>query len=246
MSVPTTRAGFKDWCLRELGHPVLQVNVTEEQAYDRIDQALRFWMDYTYDGTHRVFYKTQVTDEDKTNRYITVPENIIGAISVFNPTSYSSTDTLFNVRWQLAMNDLYSMTGIDLVPYYTSMYKFTVIEQVLIGQKPLRYNRHMDRVYIDMDWQQVPTGGDLIIEAYQVIDPDVYPDVWSDVWLQKYACALIQRQWGNNLRKFQALPLPGGIRYNGQQIYEEGDAEAKRLEDLMIHQLASPIQDLIG
>lgn len=247
MAVPSSRAQFKEMCLRRLGKPVIEINVDDDQVEDRIDEALRYYWDYHFDGSDKIYYKHQVTDQDKVDKYITLPENINGVVRIFPiGGALMNTMNLFNIRYQIALNDLYTMTSISLVPYFMSMSHIAMIEELLVGQQPIRYNRHKDRCYIDMDWELIPTGDYLIIEAYEVVDPDVWTDAWADRWLAQYCTALIKRQWGNNLKKFDNMQMPGGLSFNGQKIYDEAVEEINQMEKEMISGYSLPVTDMIG
>lgn len=247
MAVPTSRAEFKQYCLRALGYPVIEINVDDDQVEDRIDEALKYYADYHFDATEKVYYKHQVTNTDKTNKYITMPENIIGAVNLFSIGDPSvRSDDLFNIRYQIALNDLYTLTSVSLVPYYMVMQHLAVIQELLVGRQPIRYTRHRNRVQIDMDWNTINAGEWLLVEAYEVIDPDVYTDVWGDRWLARYAQQLIKRQWGSNLKKYDGMQMPGGITFNGQKIYDEADVEIKKMEEEMIMNYSLPVMDMIG
>ena len=247
MAVPNSRATFKEFCLRKLGKPVIEINVDEDQVDDRVDEALKYYWDYHYDGSERTYYKYQITEQDRTNKYITLPENIIGAVSIFNIGDPAvRADDLFNIRYQIALNDLYTLTSVSLVPYYMVMQHLGIIQEILVGKQPIRYQRHMDRLYVDMDWNTLNAGSWIVVEAYSVIDPDVYTDVWGDRWLGNYTTALIKRQWGNNLKKFGGMQLPGGVTMNGQQIYDEAIEEIKEMEKEMVTNLSLPAMDMVG
>ncbi len=247
MAIPSSRTEFKEYVLRSLGKPVISINVDDDQVEDRIDQALKYYGDYHFDATEKTYYKHQVTSTDKTNKYITLPENIIGAVSIFSIGDPSvRADDLFNIRYQIALNDLYTLTSVSLVPYYMVMQHLAVIQELLVGKQPIRYTRHRNRIMIDMDWNTINEGEYLLVEAYEVIDPEVYTDVWGDRWLAEYAAQLVKRQWGNNLKKFGGMQMPGGITFNGQQIYDEADAEIKRMEQEMIMNYSLPVMDMIG
>jgi hypothetical protein len=247
MAAPNTRELFKQYCLRRLGKPVIDINVDDTQLEDRIDDALRYYWDYHYDGTEKQYYKHQVTSTDVTNRYITLPENIIGAVNVFSIGDPSiRSDDLFNIRYQIALNDLYTLTGVSMVPYYTTFMHLGLIQELLVGKQPIRYNRNRNICHIDMDWDTVNLGEYLMIEAYEVVDPATYVDVWKDQWLLRYATALIKRQWGSNLTKFSGLQLPGGVQFNGDKIYDDASAEVDRLEADMIMNYSLPVMDMVG
>lgn len=246
MSVPTTREEFTENCLRRLGKPVIEINVDDDQVSDRVDEALRYFWDYHFDGSEKTYFKKIITAEDIANRYITLPDNIIGAVSLFSLGSALGLNNLFNIRYQIALNDLYTLTSVSMVPYYMAMSHVQFLEQMLVGQQPIRYNRHNNRFYIDMSWDQVTEGSYLIIEAYQVVDPDVWTKAWGDRWLLRYAACLIKQQWGQNLKKFEGMKMPGGLTFNGQKIYDEATQERADLEHEMIYSYSLPASDLIG
>ena len=247
MAVPTTRTEFKEYCLRKLGKPVIEINIDDDQIDDRIDEALRYYWDYHFDGTDKVYYKHQVTSQDKANKYITVPENIIGAVRVFpiaDPMVRS--DDLFNIRYQIALNDLYTLTSVSMVPYYMVMEHLALISEMLVGQQPIRFNRHMNRIYVDMDWGNIKVGEFLLIEAYEVIDPAIWSQVWSDRWLQNYTTAKLKYQWGSNLTKFVGVNLPGGVQFNGERILSDAESEIAKMEQEMISSYSLPVSDMTG
>ena len=247
MAVPATRSEFKEYCLRKLGKPVIEINVDEDQVDDRVDEALKYFYDYHFDGSEKIYVKHLITSEDRNNKYITLPENINGVVRIFDigAATLSSND-IFNIRYQIALNDLYTLTSVSMVPYFMAMEHLALLEEMLVGKKPIRYSRHKDRLHVDMDWNNVVDGGYLIVEAYEVIDPDVWTDAWGDRWLQNYCSALIKRQWGSNLIKFEGMQLPGGVQFNGQKIYDDSVDEIRRYEDEMISSYSLPVTDMIG
>ena len=158
MSRPTSKATFKEHCLRRLGRPVIEINVDEDQLDDRVDEALDYYADYHFDGFEHTYYKHQVTDTDKTNKYITLPDNIIGVVDLFDIGDATSTNNLFNVRYQIALNDLYDLSRYELVPYYMNFQNIRMIEEILVGKQRLRFNRHLNQLHVDMDWNRFNTG----------------------------------------------------------------------------------------
>ena len=245
--IPATRSEFKEYCLRKLGKPVIEINVDDDQIEDRIDESLRYYYDYHFDGSEKIYYKQQVTDQNKTDKYITLPENIIGAIRVFpiaDPIVRS--DDLFNIRYQIALNDLYTLTSVSMVPYYMTMEHLALISELLVGQQPIRYSRHKNRLYVDMDWDKIKVGEFLLIEAYEIVDPTVYTDVWGDRWLQNYCSAKIKYQWGANLTKFIGMSMPGGVQFNGERILDDAQREIEMMENEMVNSYSLPVSDMIG
>ena len=248
MAIATSRDTFKEYCLRKLGKPVIEINVSDDQIDDRIDECLKFYWDYHFDGSELVYYKHAITNADRLNKYITLPENIIGAVSVFSMGDpIVRSDDLFNIRYQIALNDLYTLTSVSMVPYYMVMEHLNLISEMLVGKKPIRYSRHKNRLYIDMDWNAgVKAGEYLLVEAYEVIDPDLYTDVWGDRWLANYATAKIKYQWGSNLTKFIGMSLPGGVQFNGERILSDADREIAAMEQEMITSYSLPVLNMIG
>lgn len=247
MAVPTSRATFKEYCLRKLGKPVIEINVDDDQVDDRIDECIRYYWDYHFDGTEKTYYKHLITDQTKIDKYITLPENIIGAIRVFQigDPSIRASD-MFNIRYQIALNDLYQLTTVSLLPYYMAMQHLGTITELLVGQQPIRYNRHTNKMYVDMDWTKIDVGQYLLIEAYEVIDPDTYTNAWGDRWLQEYTTQKIKYQWGSNLTKFTGMVLPGGVQFNGEKILEDAEKAIEKLEQEMISSYSLPVADMIG
>lgn len=247
MAIPTTRDEFSDYCLRKLGHPVIQINVSEEIIDDRIDEALKFYADYHFDGAEKVFYKHQVTTTDQQNGWITIPDNILGAVQIFAIADPSvRNDDLFNIKYQMALNDLYSLTSTSLIPFYMAYEHLNLINQILVGNQPIRFSRHARTLYVDMDWTKITAGEYLLVEAYQVIDPTAFPEVWSDRWLQNYCSVLIKENWGAIVSKHNNPNLTGGIQINGEKIYNDAVAERKAMEEEMEHRYSMPPEHYVG
>ena len=247
MARVTTREGFKQHLLRNLGAPLLEINVAEEQLDDIVDEALSYYYDYHFDGSQKVFLAHQVTQQDIDNKYLTIPENVIGVINIFDVGTSYSTNNMFNLRYQLSLNDLYSFRIGEYAPYYMMIQNIELAEQLFVGKQSLRFNRHVNKLYIDMAWQEkISVGEYIIIEGYQIVDPETYPDVWEDRWLKRYATAMVKQQWGTNLKKFEGIAMPGGVTFNGQKIYDEASEELEKLEQEMISSYSLPVSDMIA
>jgi len=247
MAQPTTRKEFKEFCLRKLGKPVIEINVDPDQTDDRIDEALAYYWDYHFDGTERTFFKHQITADDISNKYITIPEEIIGAIRVFNLGSQiTAGGGMFNVQYQFVLNNIHDLTNYNTINFVMSMQHLQYMEEILVGEQPIRYNRHTNRLFIDTDWDRLDEGQYIVLECYQIVDPETYSDVWKDRWLQNYATAKIKYQWGSNLTKFVGMSLPGNVQFNGEQILNDARDEIQRLEEDMITSYSLPVMDMIG
>jgi hypothetical protein len=232
---PTSRQELKEFCLRKLGWPVIQIEMDDDQIEDRIDEALKYFADYSFDGAEKTYYKHVITDEDKANGYIIMPENIMGVVKIFNIGSrMTSINNLFGIQYQMALNELYTFSTYSMIPYYMGMMHLSLIDQLLVGEKPIRYSRHRNQLHLDFDLSYIETGQYLLVEAWEVIDPEEFPDVYGDRWLAKYATAKIKQNWGAILKKYQGMAMPSGITFNGQQIYDEATEEIAELEKEML------------
>jgi len=248
MAIPTTRQEFTEFCLRKIGAPVIQINVSEEQVDDRIDEALSFFNDYHYNGSEHVYLKHQITQENIDNGYIEIPPGSLelGVVKIFNLSSSISSGTgIFNVSYQFVLNNLDSITGYTVQNYYMTMQHLQFLQEVLVGVPIIRYNRHVNKLHVDMDWGKLAIGDYIIVEGYDPVDGD-YADVWNDRWLQRYASALIREQWGLNLTKFNNMQLVGGVQFNGEQILSEARDERQKMEEEAIGSLQPLVFNFTG
>lgn len=245
MAQPQTRAQFKEWCLRKLGKPVLEVNVDDDQVEDRIDEALSFYYDYHFDGTEKTYVKYQVTAQDRANGWIPVPENVIGVVNVFPVGGILSGSGIFNAQYQFVLNNIHDFASYDMINYVMTFQHLAFMQELLTGKVPLRYNRHVNKLYLDTDWKRINDGEYVVYECYKVVDPETYSDVWKDRWLGEYATALIQEMWGRNLTKFVGMQLPGGLTFNGEYILQDAKMTIQQLRT-EISAIALPPLDLLG
>ena len=243
--IPNSRESFRAYCLRKIGSPVVTLNLDEEQIDDRIDEALLYYADYHFDGTDKTYYKYQITAQDITNQYITLPPNIIGAVDIFDIGESLNSNNMFNIRYQIALNDLYTLTSVSMVPYYMAMQHIQFLEFILVGKQPLRYNRHVNQLHIDTDWSLLNIGDYVIVVAYIVIDPNLYPKVWGDRLLARYATALIEEQFGRNLTKFKNVKLLNGVEYNGEAILARAQKDKDLIEKEMLYTYSLPNTDML-
>ncbi len=248
MAVVTSRTEFKSYCLRKLGSPVIQINVADEQVEDRIDDALEYYQDYHYDAVEDTYLAHQITQTDMDNKYIPINNNIIGikqVIPLFQ--SENSSTNMFDIRYQLFLNDVYDLQSAEMLTYQLTQDHLQMVNEIITGRVPIRYNRHVNKLYLDIDWTAaVSVGENIIIEATRVIDPDTYTDVWNDRWLKRYATALIKKQWGENLTKYEGVQLPGGITFNGSRILDEANQEIEKLEQEMSLSYELPVDIMVG
>ena len=252
MATPASRANLKEYALRALGKPVIEINVDDDQLEDRLDEALQYYAQYHYDGIRRTYLKYQYTEADKTrmtgdssesvtknsvttswkegNNFLVVPDSVISVINIF-PFSNKSNMNLFDVRYQLRLNDLYDFSSTSIINYDIVLRHLDFLDHILVGEKPLRFNQHDNRLYVDMDWtNDLAVGEFLVIECYRKLDPNVFTDVFNDIYLKRYVTALFKKQWGANLSKFDGVAMIGGVTLNGRQIYSEAMADVEKLE----------------
>jgi hypothetical protein len=229
MSV-SSREGLRDYCLRKLGHPVIEINLDDDQIEDRIDEAFQFYREFHFDAVEKVYLKHEVTANNVSDQYITLNDNITSVTRVLPFSSSTRGVDLFDVRYQILLNDLYSIQNTDLLYYSMIKTQLQLIQDMLVGVKPVRFNRHMNKLFIDMDWKNdVQVGEFIIVECDRILDPDTYTDVYNDYFLKKYCAQVFKRQWGANLKKFEGVQLPGGVTLNGQKIYDEAEEELEKL-----------------
>jgi hypothetical protein len=247
MSIPTTRDQHKDWCLRQLGFPVLDINVDDDQVDDAVDQAIQYFQDFHFDAVERWYLKHQLTETDKANKYIPITDNIIGVTRIFPVGSTNASVNMFDLRYQLRLHELYDFTSTSYVNYVLTQQHIRTLDLLFSGEVPIRFNRHSNKLYIDWDWNyDLDVGEWLIIEGYIILDPANYTKVWNDRLLKRLSTAYIKKQWGTNMKKFQGMQLPGGIMMNGQQIYNEAVQEIQEIEQLIRSAHEEPPQFILG
>ena len=290
MAIPNSRDSLKEYCLRSLGKPVIDINVDEDQVEDRIDEALQYFAQYHTDGVERMYLKYKVTADDLTRltknksynvdekgtvaenieleegtntqeegagdllletgfsvlteestlvrtayeenqNYLVIPDAVISIINVF-PLSDRANLNMFDVRYQLRLNDLYDFSSTSIMHYQMTMQHLDFLDHILVGEKPIRFNQLSNRLYIDQDWSNDITAGEyLIIECYRKLDPTTHTDIFDDIYLKRYAVALIKRQWGQNLSKFSGTAMLGGVTLNGPELFSTAIQEQQKLEE---------------
>tara|TARA_B100000686_G_C16782796_1_gene973100 strand:+ start:567 stop:1562 length:996 start_codon:yes stop_codon:yes gene_type:complete len=331
MATPNSRQTLKDFCLRQLGHPVLEINVDDDQLEDRIDDALQVFQDYHFDGTQKLLLKHKVTGStmnlkaspapgtftdgetitgassgatavvssttdsttliirtikksdgkliegetagsftaeekitggsssaeayvssltlgDVDNQWIPIDDSIIGVEQVF-PFDHAQTDVnMFDIRYQIHLNDIYDMGINSLINYDFAQRRISQLEDIFNQAPRFRYNRHMDRLYLDIDWadQEAKVDKWLVIEAYKIIDPGSFSQIYNDIFLKKYTTSLFKKQWGSNLIKFEGMQLPGGVTLNGRQMYDDAQQELERIEEELQLKYQLPDDFMVG
>lgn len=317
-----SRDQLKQYCLRALGHPVVEINADEDQLEDRLDEALEYWRQYHPDGVEKMYTKFNITASEiklttpvaqnfaisevvvgttsgayakvqretmrasngtmllvtkvtgtfvpgetitGTNsgttavlgtpactlgvydkKYITVPDLVYGVTRVLPFSQASSSKSLFDLQYQLRLNDLYDLTSTSIIYYKNVMSHLALLDLELNGHPMFRFNRRNNKLYIDMNWDaDVALGDFVVVECYRAMDPTEAVKVWDESWLKHYVTALFKKQWAVNIKKFSGIQLPGGVTLDGDKLYDEATGEIKELEDELQNKSA-PLEFFLG
>lgn len=240
-----SREQLKQYALRALGAPVLQINVSEEQLQDRIDEALEYFNLYHYDGIERMYLKHQITQANIDTQSVTIPDYVYGVKRIIPFRQGSSSQNLFDAQYQLRLNDLYELTNTSMVYYSMVMQHMTMLDQMLNGYPQFEFNRLSSKLSIEVNKTKMILDDWMIIECYRILDPSTSTKVWGDPWLKQYVEALFKKQWAVNLKKFQGMQLPGGVTIDGQSMYLEATQEIQQLED-DLRDKSAPLGFIVG
>ena len=281
MAKPSTRQGLIDYCLRQLGAPVLEINVADEQIDDLVDDTIQYFNERHYDGVEKMYLKYKITQDDidrgratgttgvgivtttgtstnisgvgtitsnfyENSNFIQVPDSVIGIEKVFKFDTSTISSGMFSIKYQLFLNDLYYFSSIDLLSYSMTKSYLEDIDFLLTTDKQVRFNKRQDRLYLDIDWGEKTKDTFLVLECYRALDPESFSQVYNDTFVKKYLTALLKKQWGQNLIKFQGVKLPGGIELNGRAIFEDGQRELEDIKQKMSSEYELPPLDCIG
>ena len=314
-----SRDQLKQYCLRALGAPVLEINVDDDQLEDRIDEALEYWRLYHYDGIEQIYMKQKIsasrinlvtsisptfniaekvtgsisgataevcreTNAESTGlvllvrnvvgtfqagetivgsdghtgvvasvtlgeydkKYIEVPDYVYGVTKILSIGQASSSKNMFDLQYQLRLNDLYDLTSTSIIYYKTVMGHLALLDLELNGHTGFRFNKITNRVYLDINWQSDIVLGDyIIIQGYRAMDPSQFSKVWDEIWLKHYVTALFKKQWATNIKKFSGIQLPGGVTLDGDKLYQEAIDELEKLKDDLQNKSA-PLDFFLG
>lgn len=265
---PSSRQQLIDYCLRKLGYPVLEINVDDDQIDDAVDDALQLFQERHFDGVEKMYLKYKITQEvidraktDATttktvgittysylesNNYIEVPDSVIGIEGIFRFDDSTISSGMFNISYQIFLNDVYNFSSIELLNYTMVKEHLETIQFLISPQKKIRYTKRQNRLYVDMNWSSVPVNSYIIIDCYRILDPSDFSKIWNDSFLKRYLTALIKKQWGQNLIKFRGVKLPGGIELNGREIYDDAVNELSDIKTSMSSDYELPPLDMVG
>lgn len=314
-----SRDQLKQYALRALGAPVVEINVDDDQLEDRIDEALEHWRTYHYDGIEQIYMKAPIRASEITlstsvagnfqlseritgatsgataevcretsrsssgtlllvknvagtfspnetingtsgatatlssivlreydNKYIEVNDLVYGVTKILAIGQASSSKNIFDLQYQLRLNDLYDLTSTSIIYYKTVMSHLALLDLELNGHTSFRFNRRTNRVYLDINWEtDIPLGDYVIVQGYRALDPAQFTKVWNEAWFKHYVTALFKKQWATNIKKFSGIQLPGGVTLDGDKLYDEAITEIKELEDSLQNKSA-PLDFFIG
>lgn len=232
MAKPNSRSTLQDHCLRALGAPVIEINVDGDQLEDRTDDAIQFYQEFHSDAVVRTYLKHQLTATDITNSYITVGNEVTSVMRMLKINS-TGGDALFDVGYHMRLNDVFMVGGMSsqIQNYEQKLQHLSLIEHQLNTEEHIRFNRHKNQIHMDEGFGDLAAGAWIVIEVMAIVDPGTYTDVYNDMYLKKYLAALIKKQWGSNMMKFDGFQLPGGITMNGRQMFDDAIEEIKELEE---------------
>ncbi len=283
MASPSSRSELADYCRRQLGAPVLEINVADEQVDDIIDDAVQYFQERHFDGVSQAYLKYKITQDDidrgrasmqagkkitgisttsaevnivgtattfsyyENSNFLQIPPEVIGVTKIYHfDGTNTMTNNMFSVKYQMFLNDIYYWGSTELLTYAMTKTYLEDINFLLTTEKQIRFNKRMDRLYLDIDWGSVSKDDWLVIDCFRQLNPDDYNRVWNDSFLKKYTTALLKRQWGQNLLKFQGVKLPGGVELNGRQIYDDAEKDLEIIREQMSNTYELPPLDMIG
>ena len=281
MAQPSNRSELINYCKRQLGAPVLEINVADEQLDDLVDDALQFFHERHFDGVIQTYLKYKITQDDidrgrargdnkkvgivtttettsivgtattftyeENSNYLQIPPSVIGINKIYHfDGANATTNNMFSLKYQMFLNDIYYWGSMEILTYAMTRRYLEDLQFLLTTEKQIRFNQRQDRLYLDIDWGNVRVGEYMVIDCYRLLDPNTYAGVWNDSFLKRYLTALIKRQWGQNLIKFQGVKLPGGVELNGRQIYDDAEKELENIREVMSNTYELPPMDMIG
>ena len=280
MAKPASRSELIEYGKRQLGAPVLEINVADEQCEDLLDDAFQMFQERHYDGVMQMPLKYKVTQDDidrgrarggnnsigittttgtstvgisttfdfeENSNFIQLPDTIVGVEKVMRfDGSNTMTNNMFSVKYQLFLNDVYYWDSLELLTYSMVKTKLSDIDFLLNTEKQIRFNIRQGRLYLDVDFGELTADDYLIIDCYRILDPSDFTKVYNDRFVKRYYTALLKRQWGQNLIKFQGVKLPGGIELNGRQMYDDAQLEIDKINEEMLRTYEIPPLDMIA
>ena len=265
MATIESREDLINYALRNLGAPVIDINVDWQQCEDRLDDALQFFVERHFDGVEKVWFKYQIEQEDINKKYINTDKigypngidgptgkDIVSVVRIHQFGNFASIN-MFDIRYQMALTDYFginrNLSGVysmGLANYDNTKRYIKLIEDLFQPEKAITYSRLSNRLKLDMDWNEFNVGDWICILAYATLKPEEYKEIFNERLLKRYVTALIKRQWGANMSKFDGVQLPGGVTMRGSQIYLEAVNEINAIEQEFMRNYELPVDFMQG
>lgn len=241
MSLLTSREDLKNYCLRNLGSPVVTVNVHDDQIDDRISEALSYFHKFHMDGVENKFYVHTITQDDIDNKFITLPAGVIDIVRLVETTD----DTFYHTLKRRQALDLMRNGNANVIDWYLLKENLDVIKYVFASGTQIRHSRVLNKVTMPLEFHKMVPGESIVVmEVYQSVGE--VAGVFNDIWIKEFTTQLIKRQWGTNLKKLKGVKMPGGIEIDGQSIYDEAEQEIEKLKEELQSKYSEPDEFIIG
>lgn len=184
---------------------------------------------------------------DTQNRYLSVPDDILSVSRIFPFSQTTSSQYMFDARYQLMMSEIQNLNVSGLNYYYSVQQHVSQIEFLLSASPQISFNRMTGRIELYTDWERyMEPGRYLMFEAYAGIDADANGKVYNDIFVQRYFVALMKQQWAQNLSKFSELALPGGVKLNASAMMAEAREDIAKLEEQILDKFSAPLGFFMG
>ena len=191
-------------------------------------------------------YGTTTTTFYENSNFLQIPDSVVGVNKIFKFDTSSISGSMFSIKYQLFLNDLYYFNSVELLQYAMTKTRLEDIDFLLTPEAQVRFNKRQDRLYLDIDWGAQKAGNFLVLDCHRALDPESFTQVYNDYFVKLYLTALIKRQWGQNLIKFRGVKLPGGLELNGREIYDDAERDLERIKEKMMLEYELPPLDFIG
>ena len=257
MAKISNRNDFRDYVLRRLGYPVIEINVDDDQIEDRIDDGLQLFREYAADGQLRIYQPVLITqamlDVKSINLDTALPAiagRILDVVKVFMIGDSTSNVNFFDIKYQMRLNDLADLaTGVGDLAYYEHMQQYlSMIDLKLTGQPQIQFSRHSGTLFIAGD---LSDGGDIKVGDYIMLEMFVEEaesvgGVYNNLFMKNYVTAILKKQWGENISKFEGMTLPGGVTLNGRQLIDDAKEEIEREIEKLRNEYDNPPNFFVG
>lgn len=249
MAFPTNRLDFIEFCLRKLGKPVIEINMSPEQIEDTYEEALLYFQENHMDASERIFYKYEVDQNFIDTKYINLPPSILSVSQILDIPGFGMTDIVFDYSYQIASDVLWNAFkegSSGVYDYVALKQSLREIQFNIFGPTMFDFNKNSGRLRVDIGNYRLAIGNFLLMECYQKIDPEQDIGAFKDPWFINYTTACLKKRWASNMSKFQGVSLPGGVTLNGSELYMQAEQELQVLEQQLLDRYSSPLGFFVG